>query len=56
MNGCLANFLKRNTIIPKNDVKTEYIVEGLAVAIDILADNETWELKKGLASGLDVFN
>lgn len=51
----LANHFKNRSVYPKQDVKTEYTVEGLAGAIDILADKEAWELKKGQASGLDVY-
>jgi len=51
----LANYLKGRTIEPKKDVKTEYTVQGLAGAIDVYADEEAYELKKGQAAGLDVY-
>ena len=51
----LANWLGNNPINKKNDVKTEYVIEGLAGAIDILADNEAWEIKRDQADGLDVY-
>jgi len=51
----LAEWLRRNPIAPKKDVKTEYVVQGLAGSIDILADGEAWELKKEQADGLDVY-
>lgn len=51
----LAIHLKGKTIDPKKDVKTEYTVEGLAGVVDVLADKEAWELKKGQASGLDIY-
>lgn len=51
----LANWLQNNPLNKKEDVKTEYTIEGLAGAIDILADGEAWELKKDQANGLDVY-
>ena len=51
----LANWLGNNPINKKNDIKTEYVIEGLAGAIDILADNEAWEIKRDQADGLDVY-
>lgn len=39
----------------KNNVQTEYPVEGLGGFIDILADGEPWELKVNEADGLDVY-
>ena len=51
----LKHHLLTKKIEPKKDVKTEYVVEGLAGSIDILADEEAWEIKRGQASGLDVY-
>ena len=51
----LANWLQNNPLTKKTDVKTEYTVEGLAGAIDILADGEAWEIKKDQANGLDIY-
>lgn len=51
----LANWLGNNPINKKDDVKTEYTVEGLAGNIDILADSEAWEIKRDQADGLDVY-
>ncbi|RLC63779.1 MAG: hypothetical protein DRI01_04585 [Chloroflexi bacterium] len=51
----LANWLGNNPINKKDDVKTEYTVEGLAGSIDILADGEAWEVKRDQADGLDVY-
>ncbi|WP_083600070.1 ATP-binding protein [Exiguobacterium sp. AT1b] len=51
----LARNFKSRAIDPKKDVKTEYTIQGLAGAIDVLADGEAWELKKGQAAGLDVY-
>jgi len=51
----LANWLQNNPLDKKNDVKTEYTVQGLAGSIDILADGEAWEIKRDQANGLDVY-
>ena len=51
----LSNWLLNNPLNKKINVKTEYTVGGLAGAIDILADNEAWELKRDQANGLDVY-
>jgi hypothetical protein len=51
----LANWLLNNPVNKKKDVKTEYSIEGLAGNIDILADNEAWEVKRDQANGLDVY-
>lgn len=37
------------------DIETEYAVGGLTGFIDVLADNECWEIKVNQASGLDVY-
>lgn len=37
------------------DIETEYAVGGLTGFIDILADDEAWEIKVNQASGLDVY-
>ena len=52
----LANWLKTNPVIgPKEIVNTEYVVEGIEGYIDILADNDAWELKTGSVSALEVY-
>jgi hypothetical protein len=51
----LKNWLENNPVNKKNDVKTEYTIEGLAGSIDILADGEAWEIKRDQADGLDVY-
>jgi hypothetical protein len=51
----LALWLQNNPLNKKNNVKTEYVIEGLAGSIDILADAEAWELKRDQANGLDVY-
>jgi len=52
----LANWLKTNPVIgPKQNVITEYVVDGIEGYIDIFADNEAWELKTGAVSALEIF-
>ncbi len=51
----LKNWLENNPVSKKNDVKTEYTIEGLAGSIDVLADGEAWEIKRDQADGLDVY-
>ena len=51
----LKKFFKESPIYRKNNVQTEYAIEGLGGFIDILADDEPWELKIGDADGLDVY-
>lgn len=51
----LKRFFKESPIYRKNNVQTEYAIEGLGGYIDILADDEPWELKIGDADGLDVY-
>lgn len=51
----LKNFFKNSKMFKKNNVQTEYPVEGLGGFIDVLADDEPWELKVGEATGLDVY-
>lgn len=52
----LATWLKTNPVVgPKVNVSTEYVVEGIEGYIDILADDEAWELKTGSVSALEVF-
>lgn len=38
-----------------DSVQKEYAIEGLGGFVDLLANNEPWELKVGDASGLDVY-
>lgn len=51
----LASYFKTAKLFKKKDVKTEYPIEGLGGFIDILADDEVWELKVNEATGLDVY-
>lgn len=51
----LAEHFKESTLLRKNNIKTEYAIEGLGGYIDILADDEAWELKTGPSKGLDVY-
>ncbi|WMJ81224.1 ATP-binding protein [Clostridium sp. MB40-C1] len=51
----LAYHFKHRTINPIKDAKTEYAIEGLGGYIDILAQNEAWELKTTPVSGMDVY-
>ncbi len=51
----LEILFKTSKIHAKKDVNIEYTIEGLAGAIDILADGEAWELKKGQADGIDIY-
>lgn len=51
----LAKWLKSNQLMPKKNVHTEYVLEGIEGFIDVYADNEAWELKINQASALDVY-
>lgn len=52
----LANWLKTNPAVgPKSNVNIEYVVDGIEGYIDILADDEAWELKTGSVSALEVY-
>lgn len=51
----LKNFFQNSKMFKKNNVQTEYPIEGLGGFIDILADGEPWELKINEADGLDVY-
>lgn len=51
----LKDHLENRTIDPKDDVTTEFAVQGLGGYIDVLADGEAYELKVGQAGGLDVY-
>jgi hypothetical protein len=51
----LASWLGSNTFNKKQNVKTEFVIEGIEGYVDILADGETWELKTQQASALDVY-
>ncbi|MCR3758920.1 ATP-binding protein [Clostridium felsineum] len=51
----LSKYFKTSKLFKKKDVKTEYPIEGLGGFIDILADNEVWEIKVNEACGLDVY-
>jgi hypothetical protein len=51
----LAEWLRTNRVHPRKDVQTEFAIQGLGGSIDIIADDEVWELKKDEADGLDVY-
>lgn len=51
----LAAWLQSNPLHQRSDVKTEFVVQGIEGYIDILADNETWELKTDQADARDVY-
>lgn len=51
----LAKWLETNPLHPRSEVKKEYSVGGIEGNIDILADDEAWELKVGQASAYDVY-
>lgn len=51
----LKNFFENSKMFKKNNVQIEYPIEGLGGFIDILADEEPWELKINEATGLDVY-
>ena len=51
----LATWLANNPIHRRNDVKTEYVVQGIEGYIDILADGEAWEIKPDQAAAIDVY-
>ncbi|GFD92331.1 hypothetical protein KUL156_54020 [Alteromonas sp. KUL156] len=51
----LASYLETNPLNKKENVNTEYVIEGIEGYIDILADNEAWELKVQQANALDVY-
>jgi len=51
----LKDWLENNPIMKKQNVITEYAVQGIDGNVDILADDEAWELKMQQASALDVY-
>lgn len=51
----LKEYLETNPIAPKQNVKEEISVGNLNGYIDVLADDEVWEIKKNNCSGLDVY-
>lgn len=51
----LAKYLKSNPLDSKENVNTEYVIDGIEGYIDILADEEAWELKVQQANALDVY-
>ncbi|MFZ0590225.1 MAG: hypothetical protein WAM39_07065 [Bryobacteraceae bacterium] len=51
----LVEWLKNNPLQKKASVSKEYAVEGIEGFIDILADEEAWELKRDQANALDVY-
>lgn len=51
----LSTYLKENPLNKKEAVNTEYVIEGIEGYVDILADDETWELKVQQANALDVY-
>ncbi|MGE7928218.1 ATP-binding protein [Lysinibacillus xylanilyticus] len=55
LRGRLKSYLENNPIVQKKKVVEEVSVGNLNGYIDILADDEVWELKKGQCAGLDVY-
>ena len=53
-NRLVKNF-NSNRFMLKEEVTPEYTVGALDGHIDILADKEAWELKRGIASGNDMY-
>lgn len=51
----LAAWLESNPLNQRTDVKTEYAIQGIEGFIDILADDEAWELKTDQADARDVY-
>jgi hypothetical protein len=51
----LIEWLTNNPMQQKVHVAKEYVVEGVEGFIDILADNEAYELKRDQANALDVY-
>ncbi|MHB8142802.1 MAG: ATP-binding protein [Thermoleophilia bacterium] len=51
----LEEWLLNNPIQKRTHVDTEYVVEGIEGYIDILADEEAWEVKVDQASAYDVY-
>lgn len=51
----LATWLSSNPLHKREDVETEYVVQGIDGYTDILADGEAWEIKTEQASARDVY-
>lgn len=51
----LIEQLNNNPMIKKNKVEKEYAVGGIDGHIDILADQEVWEIKTSQANALDIY-
>lgn len=51
----LSEWLANNPMNKKQNINKEYVVEGIEGYIDILADQEAWELKVEQANALDVY-
>ena len=51
----LTEWLSSNPMQRKQHVAKEYAVAGIEGFVDILADDEAWELKKDQANALDVY-
>ncbi|MEG0297954.1 MAG: ATP-binding protein [Clostridium sp.] len=51
----LAAWLTSNTLSPKRNVDIEYNIGGIDGYVDVLADNECWEIKIDQASAYDVY-
>lgn len=51
----LFNHFTTSTLMRKSKVQTEFPIEGFGGFIDILADDEVWELKSDTASGQEVY-
>ena len=51
----LAEHLENHPIFKKDKVNKEYVLEGIEGYIDILADQEVWEIKTSQANALDIY-
>jgi hypothetical protein len=51
----LATWLQNNPLHKREHVETEYVLEGIEGYIDILADEEVWEIKTEQAAAIDVY-
>lgn len=51
----IVKWMKSNKLAPKRDVKTEYAIQALGGSVDIMADGEPWEIKRGDPNGVDVY-
>jgi hypothetical protein len=51
----LHTYLETNPLNKKESVESEYVIEGIEGFIDLLADDESWEIKTSKAGALDVY-